>query len=115
MARMMQTELTEKIGPKHEKNAGRDANWHGQTAGLVVLGGRMLSVSRPRGRTKAKEEIVLDTWTVFSSTDLLTRLVVERMLAGVATRRQESVADPVGADLEVRSRGTSRSAISRRL
>lgn len=114
MAQMMEAELTSRIGPKHEKNPGREANWHGQTTGPVVLGGRKVTVGRPRGRTRAGEEIALDTWSVFSSTDLLTRLVVERMLAGVATRRQESVADPVGTELEGRSRGTSRSAVSRR-
>jgi transposase-like protein len=51
---------------------------------------------------------------VFSSTDLLAQLAVERMLAGVATRRHADVAEPIGAKLEGLARGDSRSAISRR-
>ena len=51
---------------------------------------------------------------MFSSKDLLNSLVVERMLAGVATRRHQDVAEPVGEDIESRSKSLSKSAISRR-
>ena len=114
MAQMMEAELTERIGPKHAKIAGRSASRHGSTTGSVVLGGRKVSVRRPRGRTTEGEEIGLDTWAVFSAEDLLRRLVVERMLAGVATRRHEAVAEPVGTELEKAAKATSKSAVSRR-
>ncbi len=72
--------------------------------------------SRPsaRGAVAAPGEIGLDTWKAFSSADLLNSLVVERMLAGVATRRHVDVAEPVGEELEARSKSMSKSAISRR-
>ncbi|MFZ0666889.1 MAG: transposase [Acidimicrobiales bacterium] len=116
MAQMMQAELTERIGEKHAKiGAGeRTGNWHGSTEGSVVLGGRTITTKRPRGRTADGEEIGLDTWKVFSSKDLLNSLVVERMLAGVATRRHSDVAEPVGEALESRSKSMSKSAVSRR-
>ena len=114
MHQMMQAELTEVIGEKHAKigSAGRSGNWHGTTKGSVVLGGRRVSTERPRGRTTTGGEIELDTWQAFSSADLLNSLVVERMLAGVATRRHVDVAEPVGKELEARSRSTSKSAVS---
>ena len=74
----------------------------------------MVKTERPRGRSSAGEEIGLDTWKAFSSADLLNSLVVERMLAGVATRRHADVAEPVGEELEERSKSTSKSAVSRR-
>jgi transposase-like protein len=116
MAQMMQAELTDRIGEKHAKiPAGeRTGNWHGSTEGSVVLGGRTITTKRPRGRTTNGEEIGLDTWKVFSSKDLLNSLVVERMLAGVATRRHSDVAEPIGEVLESSSKSMSRSAISRR-
>lgn len=116
MFQMMQAELTAKIGPKHARiPAGeRVGNWHGTTQGPVVLGGRTVTTDRPRGRTSAGAEIELDTWKVFSSEDLLAQLVVERMLAGVATRRHHDVADPLGDDVDSRSKSMSKSAISRR-
>ncbi len=79
-----------------------------------MLGGRQVSTERPRGRSSAGKEIELDTWEAFSSRDLLDSLVVERMLAGVATRRHVDVAEPVRAELEERSKSMSKSAISRR-
>jgi len=116
MAQMMQAEMELKIGPKHAKVpcAERVGNWHGTTNGSVVLGGRKVSTERPRGRTSEGAEVQLDTWKVFSSEDLLRQLVVERMLAGVATRRHGDVAEPLGEDLDARSRATSKSAVSRR-
>ncbi|MGC9962959.1 MAG: IS256 family transposase [Acidimicrobiales bacterium] len=115
MGQMMEAELTERIGPKHAKMGDeRQGNWHGTTRGPVVLGGRLVTVDRPRARTTEGEEIKLQSWKAFSSQDLLNSLVVERMLAGVATRRHQEVAEPVGAQIEERSRSTSKSAVSRR-
>jgi transposase-like protein len=114
MRQMMDAELTRRIGVKNARipAATRVGNWHGTTEGPVVLGGRVISTERPRGRTVRGEEIELDTWGVFSSEDQLDSLIVERMLAGVATRRHVDVADPLG-DLDTKARATSKSAISR--
>src|SRR5579862_8180767 len=95
MAQMLDAEMTARIGPKHARIPGREANWHGTTTGPVVLGGRQVSVPRPRGRTVAGQEVELEAWQAFSSKDLLDRLTVERMLAGVATRRHVDVAEPL--------------------
>jgi len=115
MHQMMQAELTARIGPKHAKIAGaRQGNWHGTTKGPVVLGGRLVSVARPRARTNNGKEVQLEAWKVFSSQELLNSLVVERMLAGVATRRHEDIAEPVGAEIEARAKATSKSSVSRR-
>jgi putative transposase len=116
MAQMMNAEMEGRIGAKHAKLEAdqRVGHWHGTTSGSVVLGGRKVSTQRPRARSTEGTEIELDTWKVFSSEDLLRQLVVERMLAGVATRRHGDVADPLGEDLDLRSRATSKSAVSRR-
>ena len=114
MRQLMEAELTSRVGPRHARIAVRAGNRHGTTSGSVVLGGRKLAAPRPRGRGVDGTEIALDSWAVFSSTDLLDQLVLERMLAGVATRRHADVAEPLGPELEGASSGTSRSAVSRR-
>jgi len=114
MFKMMEAELTERIGPKHARIELREGNWHGSATGSVVLGGRKVTTERPRGRSTDGGEIALDTWAVFSNEDLLTQVVVERMLAGVPTRRHQDVAEPLRDELEARSKATSRSAVSRR-
>jgi len=114
MRQMLDAEMTERVGPKHAKLADRTANWHGTTTGPVVLGGREISVARPRGRTVDGREVELDSWAVFSSRDLLNQLTVERMLAGVATRRHADVEPSLGAELDAKSKATGRSSVSRR-
>ena len=115
MHEMMNAEMTAKVGAaKHAKAADRIGNWHGDAAGSVVLGGRRVPVARPRGRTTGGGEIELDTYAEFSSDDLLSELIMERMLAGVATRRHAQVNEPVGTGLDATARATGRSSVSRR-
>jgi len=111
MQQMLSAELTSIVGAKHAKlGEDRVGNWHGTTTGQVVLGARKVSVERPRGRYIDGGEVELDTWVTFASEDLLRQIVVERMLAGVATRRHVEVAEPVGQT----GTAVSKSAVSRR-
>ena len=115
MVEMMDAEMTAKVGaPKHAKLVDRHANWHGDAPGSVVLGGRRVPLDRPRGRRVDGTEIELDTYKHFSDDDVLSEVVMERMLAGVATRRHARVAEPIGAELAGTARATGRSAVSRR-
>ena len=59
-------------------------------------------------------EVPLASYTHFAADDLLTQVVMERMLAGVATRRHARAAEPVGTQVDTEAKSTSRSAISRR-
>ena len=87
---------------------------HGHGRGSVTLGGRRVPVARPRARTLDGREVALSTYAHFAAEDLLTQVVMERMLAGVATRRHARTAEPVGAQVGAEAKSTSRSAISRR-
>ena len=49
----------------------------------------------------------------FADRDPLRRVVLERMLAGVSTRRYRRTQEPVGEEVETRARSTSKSAVSR--
>ncbi len=49
----------------------------------------------------------------FADRDPLSRVVCERMLAGVSTRRFPRTQEPVGEAVEDQARSTSKSAISR--
>ena len=106
MRQMLDVELAGIVGAKHAKLDQRVGNWHGTTKGQVVLGARKISIERPRGRYVDGGEVELDTWATFASEDLLRQVVVERMPAGVATRRHVEVAEPVAMPARrCRSRG----------
>ena len=80
----------------------------------MTLGGRRVPVDRPRARTLDGHEVPLTSYEHFAAADVLTRVVMERMLAGVATRRHARTGEPVGAQVDQEAKSTSRSAISRR-
>lgn len=110
---IMAEEMTAKVGPKGRHLPDRAATRNGTAPGSVALGGRTVPVDRRRATLAGGGELHLDSSAVFSCTDLLTELAVERMLAGVATRRHADVAEPIGAGLEAVARGDSGSAVSR--
>src|SRR5712692_1823226 len=114
MAEMMEVEVTGRVGAKHAKRVEREASRHGSAPGSVVLGGRRVKVSRPRARSRDGEELQLETYTTFAADDLLSEVVMERMLAGLATRRHRAANEPVGEAVEAEASSTSRSAVSRR-
>ena len=114
MQAMFEAEIAEVAGPKGKHDPNRAAVRHGSGRGSVTLGGRRVPVSRPRARTLDGREVPLSSYTHFAADDLLTEVVMERMLAGVATRRHARIAEPVGAQVGEEAKSTSRSAISRR-
>jgi putative transposase len=111
---VIEAEVSDVAGPKGKHDPGRVAVRHGSAKGSVTLGGRRVPVDRPRARTVDGHEVPLKTYQHFAADDLLSALVLERMLAGVATRRHARVGEPVGAGVEEAATSTSRSAVSRR-
>jgi putative transposase len=114
MAAMFEAEIAQACGPRGKHDPSRAAVRHGAGKGSVTLGGRRVAVSRPRARTVDGQEVPLSSYTHFAAEDTLTQVVMERMLAGVATRRHTRAAEPVGTVVDKEAKSTSRSAISRR-
>ena len=111
---LMAAEVEEVVGPKGKHDPDRTAVRHGHEAGEVTLGGRRVPVSRPRARTTDGEhEIELGTYAHFTSRDPLADAMLERMLAGVSTRRYARTGEPVGSEIDDIARSTSKSAVSR--
>lgn len=90
----------------------------GTTPTSVVMGGQRLPIRRPRVHAvddgSQAGEVPLVSYGVFAQGDLLQRTVIERMLAGVATRSFARAADPIGDEQRKLARSTSKSAVSRR-
>lgn len=114
MQAMFEAEIAGVAGPKGKHDPNRAAVRHGSGRGSVTLGGRKVAVDRPRARTLDGHEVPLCSYGHFAAEDLLSQVVMERMLAGVATRRHARTAKPVGTQVGEQAKSTSRSAISRR-
>ena len=114
LAELMEEEVVEVVGSKGKHDPDRTAVRHGHEAGEVTLGGRRVAVERPRVRAAdGRAEVRLATYDYFADRDPLTKSVLERMLAGVSTRRYRRTQEPVGAKVEQQARSTSRSSVSR--
>ncbi len=113
MQAMFEAEVTSMAGPKGKHDPTRAAVRHGSEKGSVTLGGRKVPVTRPRARTVDGQEVLLQSYAHFGADDVLQLVVLERMLAGVATRRHARIAEPVGKGVIDGARSTGRSAVSR--
>jgi hypothetical protein len=115
MAAMMNADVAAVCGPKGKHDPDRAAVRHGTEAGSVTLGGRRVPVKRPRMRaTDGTGELPVPAYELFSRTEVLGRMAMERMLAGLSTRRYPVGLEPVGQRVERSARSTSTSAVSRR-
>ena len=82
---------------------------HGAEAGSVTLGGRRVPVARPRMRAAdGSGELAVASYELFSRTEVLGRMAMGRMLAGLSTRRYPVGLEPVGHRVEQTARSTNR-------
>src|SRR5204863_918828 len=110
---LMEAEVDEVVGPKGKHNPDRAAKRHGHDDGSMTLGGRRVQVRRPRMRSADDEhELAVRTYEYFADRGPLTRAVMDRMLAGVSTRKFAGVGEPVGEEVEQSSAATSKTSVS---
>jgi putative transposase len=115
MAAMFEEDVARLCGPEGKHNLDRAGYRHGSQAGSVTLGGRRVPVARPRVRAADRSgELHLPSYDLFSSTEILSRLALEKMLAGLSSRRYGAGLEPAGQAVEEAAACTSKSAVSRR-
>ena len=75
MAALMEADVTELAGPKGKHNMTRTAVRHGRERGSVTLGGRRVSVTRPRVRAAdGSGELSVPSYELFTCTELLGKI-----------------------------------------
>ena len=111
----MEEEVDDIVGPRGKHNPERVAVRHGHDYGEVTLGGRRVEVRRPRARTADGESEVPLTdgtedfgWFVTDGRGSCW----EADARWLSTRRYRRTQEPVGEEVEVRARSTSKSAVS---
>jgi putative transposase len=115
MAALMEADVSALAGPKGKHDEARTAVRHGHERGSVTLGGRRVPVPRPRVRAAdGSAELPVASYELFSSTEILGKMAMERMLAGLSTRRYPVGLEPVGEQITEKATATSKSAVSRR-
>jgi len=89
VAAMFDEDAGRLCGPDGKHNASRAGYRHGTEDGSVTLGGRRLPVTGPRVRAAdGSGELHLPSYDLFSSTGILGRMALEKMLAGSRSSRR---------------------------
>src|SRR3954467_1809301 len=115
MQALMEADVTTLAGPKGRHDPNRSAVRHGHERGSVTLGGRRVPMRRPRVRAAdGTGELPVPTYELFTGTEILGAMAMDRMLAGLSTRRYPVGLEPVGEQVTASARSTSKSAVSRK-
>jgi putative transposase len=115
MTELMQADVAALCGPRGKHDPDRSASRHGSGRGSVTLGGRRVPVTRPRVRAAdGSGELPVPAYELFTGTEVLGRMAMERMLAGLSTRRYGVGLEPVGEQVSQAATATSKSAVSRK-
>jgi transposase-like protein len=109
-AALFEDEVSKLCGARYARGEQLASRW-GSAKGEAVLGGRKVSLARPRVRQSGRE-VDLDTYAQLQAEDPLSDRALEQMLIGVSTRRYARSLEPVDPCLE--ESATSKSAVSRR-
>lgn len=109
---MLEDERTRLCGERYKHDSARQATRGGSVRGELALGGRRAALRRPRVVDRHGREVPLDTWEELASRDPLDVRALEQMAIGVATRKYARSLESLPDDVE--TRGTSKSAVSRR-
>jgi putative transposase len=108
---MLEEDRMALCGPAYARGREEGPRRAGSASGELVMGGRRVGVKRPRVRDEGGE-IHLPTWLEFAAEDPLEERALEQMVIGVSTRKYARSLEDVPEEIE--TRGTSRSAVSRR-
>ena len=108
---MLELDREELCGPAYARGRESGPRRSGSTTGRLVMGGRKVTVPRPRARDESGE-VPLPAWVEFCAEDPLHQRALEQMVLGVTTRKYERSLEPIDDALAPSS--TSKSAVSRR-
>ena len=108
---MMEGDVEHVAGARGKHDSGRMAFRHGTEQGSVALGGRRVSVERPRVRTKDNKEVKIQSYEMFRDENTMNEAALQTMIHGPSSRDYCYALEPVG---EVDSHCTSKSTVSRK-
>jgi transposase-like protein len=110
---MMEQDRTALCGPKWAPNPERAGYRHGTAPGAITLGGRRITIERPRARSvDAATELELPSFRFAADRDPLDERTMEAIAVGISTRKYARSLEPLPpAEVE---HAVSRSAVSRR-
>jgi len=89
---LLEDEVTQRCGPRHERRPERDVTRFGHQQGYVTIAGQKASIQKPRLRyTAGRGEAELERYGLLQSPDAMPQAALNHLVNGVSTRRYEKV------------------------
>lgn len=105
---ILELSAIELVGSKTPGKTRGEVRWHGKQAGVVHLGDRKLSVSKPRLRHKSQGEQAIPAYEALKTRSKMADRMMQILMEGVSTRRYKRVLQEMADSI-----GISKSAVSR--
>ena len=107
---LLNSEVLELVGERHERNTERDCVRWGEQNGSVLLLEQRVPISKPRVRTNGgRAEVELQMYKQLNDKDFLNEQAAAKLLSGTSTRRFEKTLEKM-----LDGRGVGRQTISQR-
>jgi putative transposase len=92
---VIEDEVTRRVGPRHRPETESHCVRWGQQPGYVVFSGQKVAVERPRVRTRAGQEVALDSYVRLQHDGRRQRAVREGLVAGLTSRNYQRAVQSV--------------------
>lgn len=107
--RLLEDEVTQRCGERHERRPDRELTRFGHQAGYVTLAGQKATVRKPRMRfTDQRGEAELERYTLLQSPDAMPQSALNHLVNGVSTRRYGKVVNLARDGFGVKKSSVSR-------
>jgi putative transposase len=107
--RLLEDEVTQRCGPRHERRPEREVTRFGHQRGYVTIAGQKASLPKPRLRyTDERGEAELERYRLLQSPEAMPQAALNHLVNGVSTRRYERV-----VQLAREAFGVKKSSVSR--
>jgi transposase-like protein len=108
MQGILDEEVRQRVGPPHRPAPAAGAVRWGRQPGYVVFGGQKVALDRPRVRTRAGEEVELESYGKLQQDGRMQRAVAERIICGLSTRKYRRAVQSVLDGYGIRKSSVSR-------
>ena len=105
---ILEGEVRRRVGPPYRPDPASGARRWGSQPDYVVFGGQKISLDRPRVRTRAGEEVDLDSYRRLPQDGRMQRAVAERVVCGLSTRKDRRAVESVLEGYGIRKSSVSR-------
>ena len=106
---LLEDEVTQRCGPRHERDLARTQTRYGHQRGFVTLGGQKLPIPKPRVRQAGGgSEVELERYALLQSSEAMPEAALRRLVNGVSCRRYEQVVDTARAAFGIKKSSVSR-------